>query len=80
MCQISRRSEYAFVFYSNFSKCAKRRSIRRKKRRNKNEIFGTHISKMAMASNLVCGVGLPGGHICSKTGSNWMKDHGVTKV
>ena len=24
--------------------------------------------------------GLPGGHICSKTGSNWMKDHGATKV
>ena len=32
VCQISRRSEHAFAFYSNFCKCAKRR--RRKKKRN----------------------------------------------
>ena len=29
MCQISRRSEHAFAFYSNFCKCAKR--LRKKK-------------------------------------------------
>ena len=38
MCQISRRSEHAFAFYSNFCKCAKRR--RRKKRRKKKRNFG----------------------------------------
>ena len=38
MCQISRRSEYAFAFYSNFCKCAKRR--RRKKRKKNTKLFG----------------------------------------
>ena len=37
MCQISRRSEYAFAFYSNFCKCAKRR---RKKTKKKKTNFG----------------------------------------
>ena len=38
MCQISRRSEYAFACYSNFCKCAKRR--RRKKNEEKKTNFG----------------------------------------
>ena len=38
MCQISRRSEYAFACYSNFCKCAKRR--RKKKQRKKKRNFG----------------------------------------
>ena len=38
MYQISRRSQYAFAFYSNFCKCAKRR--RRKKKRRKKRNFG----------------------------------------
>ena len=58
------------MFYSNFSKCAKRR-IRKKKQRNKNEILGTHISEMAKAIFFKFGMwgGLPGGHLCSKTGT-----------
>ena len=38
MCQISRRSEHEFAFYSNFCKCAKRR--RRKKNEEKKRNFG----------------------------------------
>ena len=40
VCQIVRRSERAFAFYSNFCKCAKRRRRRRKKRRKKKRNFG----------------------------------------
>ena len=52
------------------------------KRRNKNEILATHILEKAMANFFKFSVwgGLPGGYFCSKTGSNWMKDHGATKV
>ena len=39
VCQSSRRSEYAFAFYSNFCKCAKRRR-RRKKNEEKKRNFG----------------------------------------
>ena len=39
MCRISRRSEHAFAFYSNFCKCAKRRR-RRKKNEEKKRNFG----------------------------------------
>ena len=52
------------------------------KRRNKNEILTTHISEMAGAIFFNFGMwgGLPGGHLCSETGSYWMRDHGATKV
>ena len=38
VCQISKRSEHAFAFYSTFCKCAKRR--RRKKTKKKKPNFG----------------------------------------
>ena len=40
MCQISRRSEHAFAFYSNFCKCAKRRR-RKKNNEEKKRNFGS---------------------------------------
>ena len=40
MCQISRPSEHAFAFYSNFCKCAKRRRRRKKKNEEKKRNFG----------------------------------------
>ena len=53
-----------------------------KKRRNQNEILATHISKMAGVISLKFGMwgSLPGGHLCSETGFNQMRDHGATKV
>ena len=62
--------------------CEKTKNKKKKKQRNKNELLGTHISEMAKAIFFKFGMWgrLPGGHLCSKTGSNRMKDHGATKV
>ena len=59
-----------------------RKDEEEKKRRNKNQLLGTHISEMAKAMFFKFGMwgGLPGGNLCSKTGFNRMKDHGATKV
>ena len=53
-----------------------------KKLRNKNEILATHISETAREISFKFGMsgGVPGRHLCSKTGSNRMRDHGATKV
>ena len=54
----------------------------KKNNKNKNDLLDTHISEMAKAIffKFVMWGGLPGGHLCSKTCSNRMKDHGATKV
>ena len=45
VCQISRRSDMAFAFYSSFCKCAKRgRKIRRKKTKKRSQFLKSHIS------------------------------------
>jgi len=49
-----------FAFCSDFSKCAKRRRIRKKKRRNLNETLGTRISKTAGAICVKFGMYLAG--------------------
>ena len=55
---------------------------KKKKQRNKNDILATNILKMAKETFLKFGMwgGLPGGYLCSETGSNQMKDHGAIKV
>ena len=75
MCQISRRSEYAFACYSNFCKCAK-------KRRRKNETLAARISEMAGAISFKFGMETPltGGKLGSKFGSNQISDHRDTNV
>ena len=80
MCQISRRSEYAFACYSNFCKCAKRR--RKKKTKKKNETLAARISEMAGAISFTFGMQTPlaGGQLCSKLGANQISDHRDTKV
>ena len=81
MCQIARRSEYAFACYSNFCKCAKRRR-RKKKRRKKNKTLAARISEMAGAISFKFGMLTPlaGRQLCSKFGSNQISDHRDTKV
>ena len=76
MCQISRRSEYAFACYSNFCKCAKRQ------RREKNETLAARISEMAGAISFKFGMYIPlaGGQLCSTFGYNQRSDHRDTKV
>ena len=80
MCQISRRSEYTFAFYSNFCKCAKTR--RRKKYQEKIETLAARISEMAGAISFKFGMYTPlaGGQLCSIFGSNRIRDHRDTKV
>ena len=65
-----------------YSKVCKKMKNKKKKPRNKNELLGIHILEMAKAIFFKFGMwgGLPGRHLCSKTGSNRMKDHGATKV
>ena len=56
VCQISRRSEYAFAFYSNFCKCAK---TRRQKNQGKKPKFWLLVSQKWLEqfpSNLECGL------------------------
>ena len=81
MCKIARRSEYPFAFYSNFSKCAKRRRSR-KKQRKKIDNLAARISEMAGAISFKVGMWTPlaGGKLCSKFGSNRIRDHRDTKV
>ena len=51
VCQISKRSDMAFAFYSSFCKCAKRgRKIRRRKNTNK------ETKPIFEVANLECGV------------------------
>ena len=47
MCQISRRSEYVFTFYSNFASVQKHEE--EKNEEEKIETLATHISEMAGA-------------------------------
>ena len=53
-----------------------------KKGRNKNDTLATHISEMTGEIFFTFGMwgGPPGGHLCSETGSNRMRNHGATKV
>ena len=69
-------------FIAIFQSVRKDKEEGEKKPRNKKELLGTHILEMAKVIFFKFGVwsGLPGGNLCSKTGSNQMKDHRATKV
>ena len=54
----------------------------KRKPKNLNETLATHISEMAREISFKFGMwrGLPGGHLCSETSSNRIRDLGATKV
>ena len=59
MCQISRRSEYAFACYSNFLQVCektKKKKKKKKKRRKKHETLAARISEMAGAISFKFGM------------------------
>ena len=59
-----------------------KKTKKKNKEINKNEILVTHTSEMAGAIFFKFGIrgGISGGHLCSETGSNRTRDHGTTKV
>ena len=84
MCQISRRSDKAFTFYSSFCKCAKRgRKIRRKKKTKKlSQFLKSHISGTLEAISLKFGMWSAegGGSVHSKIRVVSSRQHRATEV
>ena len=84
VCQISRRSDKAFAFYSSFCKCAKRgRKIRRRKKTKKlSQFLKSHISGTLEAISLKFGMWSAegGGSVHSKIRVVSSRQHRATEV
>ena len=83
MCQISRRSDKVFAFYSSFCKCAKRgRKIRRKKTKKLSQFLKSHISGTLEAISLKFGMWSAegGGSVHSKIRVVSSSQHRATEV
>ena len=76
MCQISARSEYAFVFYGEFF------DVCEMKMKKNNEILFARISEMAGAIFFEFGMQTPltRRHVSINFGSNRIRDHRATQV
>ena len=83
VCQISRRSDMAFEFYSSLCKCAKRgRKIRRKKSKKLSQFLKSHISGTLEAISLKFGMWSAegGGSVYSKNRIVSSRQHRATEV
>ena len=83
VCQISRRSDMAFAFYSSFCKCAKRgRKIRRKKTKKLSQFLKSHISGTLEAISFKFGMWSAegGGSVHSKKCLVSSRQHRATEV
>ena len=82
MCQISRRSDMAFAFYSSFCKCAKRGRRRKKKTKKLSQFLKSHISGSLEAISLKFGMWSAevGGHVHSKNCLVSSRQHRATEV
>ena len=83
VCQISRRSDMAFAFYSSFCKCAKRRKIiRRKETKKLSQFLKSHISGTREVISLKFGMWSAegGGSVHSKNRLVSSRQHRATEV
>ena len=82
MCQISRRSDKAFAFYSSFCKCAKRGRKIRRKTKKLSQFLKSHISGTLEAISLKFGMWSAegGGSVHSKIRVVSSRQHRATEV
>ena len=80
MCQISRQLDNVFVFYSNFYNYVQK--DKEGKYGKKIKTLAARILEMAGAISFTFGMWTPltGRQLCSKCGSNRIRDHRDTKV
>ena len=84
VCQISRKADVAFVFYSSFCKCATRKKKKKKKKKTKklSQFLKSHILGTREAISLKFGMwsAAVGGHVHRKNRLVSSRKHRATEV